>query len=213
MKTDDLITLLARDNPGVIVDDRTAPMRSLATVAAASLAVLVVFLTLAGPRAGLATGAIFAVVGLKLAVTLAAVAAGIVLARQLSRPVGSSATLLWLLSAAVLSGFGLWETAMLGTSGWQARMTGTNALYCLTMIPLISLLPLAGLLVALKARAPASPALAGAAAGLAAAGIGASVYALHCTEDSALFLAMWYSLAAGIVVALGALAGRRLLAW
>jgi hypothetical protein len=45
------------------------------------------------------------------------------------------------------------------------------------------------------------------------AGVGALLYATHCTDDSPLFVALWYGGATAIVVAIGALAGRRLLRW
>ena len=66
---------------------------------------------------------------------------------------------------------------------------------------------------ALRQGAPEHPALAGAAAGLLAGAIGAALYATHCPDDSPLFVAAWYSLAIGFVVALGAVAGARLLRW
>jgi len=86
-------------------------------------------------------------------------------------------------------------------------------LICLSMIPVLSLAHLAALLAALRAAAPPSPVLAGAAAGLLAAAGGAALYALHCFDDSPLFVATWYTLAAIPVVALGAVAGHRLLRW
>ena len=61
--------------------------------------------------------------------------------------------------------------------------------------------------------APASPALAGAGAGLLAAPAGAALYAFHCFDDSPLFVVTWYVLATIPVVILGAIAGHRLLRW
>ena len=45
------------------------------------------------------------------------------------------------------------------------------------------------------------------------AGVGALLYATHCPDDSPLFVAIWYGSATAIVVAIGALAGARLLRW
>jgi hypothetical protein len=90
---------------------------------------------------------------------------------------------------------------------------GTNWAICLTAIPLLSLAPLAALLVALRSAAPQSRARAGAAAGLLAAASGATLYAFHCFDDSPLFVATWYVLAAVPVVLLGIVLGRRLLRW
>jgi hypothetical protein len=60
---------------------------------------------------------------------------------------------------------------------------------------------LAALLWALRGLAPTRPALAGAAAGLAAGAVGALAYALHCPELSPTFVAVWYS--AGIAMEIG----------
>jgi len=57
------------------------------------------------------------------------------------------------------------------------------------------------------------PALTGALAGAASAGIAALLYASSCPDDSPLFVATWYPLATVVCVAVGALAGRRFLTW
>ncbi|MCC8951144.1 DUF1109 family protein, partial [Bradyrhizobium sp. Arg62] len=57
----------------------------------------------------------------------------------------------------------------------------------------------------------ARPAVAGAIAGLLSAGLAATVYASHCTDDSPLFVATWYTLATAIVASVGALMGNRAL--
>jgi hypothetical protein len=63
----------------------------------------------------------------------------------------------------------------------------------------------------LRRGAPSNPALAGALAGLLSAGLAATLYAAHCTDDSPLFVATWYTLATAAVAGIGALAGARLL--
>jgi len=65
----------------------------------------------------------------------------------------------------------------------------------------------------LRRAAPASPALAGAAAGFMAALSGATLYAFHCFDDSPLFVATWYSLAVLGMTAVGAWLGPKLLRW
>ena len=91
--------------------------------------------------------------------------------------------------------------------------SGTNWLICLSMVPILSFAPLAAILAVLRRGAPASPTLAGAAAGFLAAACGATLYAFHCFDDSPLFVATWYLLAAIPVVVIGAVAGSRLLRW
>ena len=94
---------------------------------------------------------------------------------------------------------------------WGSRMIGTHAQNCLTLIPLLSIGPLACILLALRKGASTRPGLAGAIAGLAASGIAATFYATNCTDDSPLFVVAWYPLAIGFVTLIGCLVGRRLL--
>jgi hypothetical protein len=105
------------------------------------------------------------------------------------------------------------ELASVPESAWRSRLVGSNAMICLPMVPILSLAPLGAALLILRRGAPASPTLAGAAAGLVAALSGASLYAFHCFDDSPLFVATWYTLAVLAMMAIGALAGRRLLRW
>jgi len=93
----------------------------------------------------------------------------------------------------------------------MTRLVGSNSRLCLTAIPLMSLPLLAAALFGLRHGAPTRPAIAGAIAGLLAAGLAATLYASHCTDDSPLFVATWYTIATVLVAAIGALAGSRLL--
>lgn len=111
-------------------------------------------------------------------------------------------------------GFGvLAEAVTTPPASWVARLVGHNAPYCLTLIPFLSAAPLACALHALQRGAPADPGLAGAVAGLLSGGVGATLYALHCTDDSPFFVVAWYSLAIAIVTLAGYVAGRRWLNW
>jgi hypothetical protein len=69
------------------------------------------------------------------------------------------------------------------------------------------------LLWAARGLAPTRPARTGAAVGWAAGGMGAAVYALHCPEMAAPFLAVWYVLGMALVAGLSSLAGSRVLRW
>jgi hypothetical protein len=80
-------------------------------------------------------------------------------------------------------------------------------------IPVLALAPLTAFMIALRNGAPDNPGLSGAVAGLASGAIAAAIYAWHCTDDSPLFVATWYTLAIAIVTAVGYFAGRRLLRW
>lgn len=107
----------------------------------------------------------------------------------------------------------LWTLARLPADAWGMALRGKTLVWCLTSIPVLSILPVAVLLRALRRGAPGHPALLGAVAGLAGGGGAAAAYALHCTEDSPLFYVTWYGLAILMVTALSALVGARLLRW
>ncbi len=105
------------------------------------------------------------------------------------------------------------ELASQPAAAWAGLAIGRNSLVCLTVIPLLSAVPLAFLLAVLRSGAPRRPGLAGAMAGLAAAGIAATFYAANCTDDSPLFVLLWYPVATAMVALAGAICGRRLLRW
>ncbi|HET9863158.1 MAG TPA: NrsF family protein [Steroidobacteraceae bacterium] len=120
--------------------------------------------------------------------------------------------LLWLPPALLLAGV-LLELLTQPPASWTAGVLGRNVTHCLAYIPLLSLAPAVVLLLALRRAAPARPGLAGVVTGLAAGGLGASLYALACPEDSPLFVAAWYSLAIALVTGVCYAAGRRWLRW
>ena len=94
-----------------------------------------------------------------------------------------------------------------------AMVWGQTWRTCAFNIALISVPVFVASLAALKSLAPTQPALAGAAAGAMSAGAGAAVYALHCPELAAPFLAVWYVMGMALPVVAGALVGRWLLRW
>jgi hypothetical protein len=105
------------------------------------------------------------------------------------------------------------ELFALPSDVWTATMIGRNSVVCLTYIPLIGLGPLAVFLWALRYSAPTNPARAGSVAGLLAGGIAAAFYAAQCTDDSPLFVAMWYTIAIAILAILGAVGASRFARW
>lgn len=96
---------------------------------------------------------------------------------------------------------------------WTTRLIGSNALNCMTLIPLLASGPLGMFIAALKTGAPARPGLSGAIAGLAASSIAAVFYATNCFDDSPLFVVTWYPLAIFVVVFAGYFAGKLHLQW
>ena len=96
---------------------------------------------------------------------------------------------------------------------WGRAALGGTARSCLVAVTLIALPLLGGALWALGRGASTRPRASGALAGLLAGAIAAAIYALHCTETSPLFYAIWYGLAILAVTGLGAVLGPRLLRW
>jgi hypothetical protein len=172
-------------------------------------------MTALGPRHDFAAAAHTMRFDLKFVDTLALLLPSVLLAARLLRPEARPGALIAALIApfVLLGGAVIVELVVTPADLWMTRLVGTNALHCLTLIPLMSIPPLAALIVAMRAGAPSHPALTGALAGAAAAGAAATIYATNCTDDSPLFVASWYPLATLVVVAAGALAGRKWLQW
>ncbi|HEY0911747.1 MAG TPA: DUF1109 domain-containing protein [Bradyrhizobium sp.] len=210
METDQLIRTLAADNT-----ERARPVGfvlALALVAAAPVSVVMFFATL-GVRPDVMTAMRNPFFDLKFAVTLALAISAIVLSLHLSRPEAllRGWALLLLVPAGILAAGIGGEMMMPQRLPMMTRLVGQNSRACMTAIPLMSLPLLAGALYGLRHGAPTRPAVAGAIAGLLSAGLAATLYASHCTDDSPLFVMTWYSIAAALVTALGALVGSRVL--
>ena len=95
----------------------------------------------------------------------------------------------------------------------MVRLIGSNAVNCMTLIPLLASGPLVIFITALKSGAPAHPGLSGAMAGLGAGTLAAVFYAMNCFDDSPLFVITWYPLALLAVVSTGYFAGLCFLRW
>ena len=147
---------------------------------------------------------------LKFVVTLALAGASLALVMRLVRPGAQISNWPWLLALPVvlLAGGIVADLMVPHASSWEARLVGSNSQVCLTAIPLMSVPLLIAALAGLRHGASTRPALTGAVAGLLAGGIAATLYASHCTDDSPLFVATWYTAALALVTAAGAFAGR-----
>lgn len=213
MKTENLIQALA-------VDARTPPVplgRTLSTWLLPGVVIAIgIYVVALGLRPHLLSlGAddprIFFKIGLMgLFVCLAAL-----LTLRLARPgakLRGVSLALMIVPFLLLLGIGF-ELVTVPEADWGRRLIGHNAMSCLQSIPLLALAPFCALLLALRDGAPSRPALAGAAAGLFAGAIGATLYATHCPDDSPFFVAAWYSIGIAIMTVAGALIGARLLRW
>jgi len=212
MKTDDLITALAADAQSV---SRPIGRTLTLAVAGGALGAMILFAVMLGLRPDIATAITSARFDFKFVITLSLLAASLGLIFNLARP--GSVPVVWLVALAavpVLLAVGsLAEMLTVPPADWGHRLMGSNSGMCVILIPMLSALPFAALLMALRQGAPSNPMLAGAVAGLVAAGIGATLYASHCTDDSPFFVCIWYVVAAGFMAMLGAAIGERFLRW
>jgi hypothetical protein len=210
MKTDDLISSLVADHPS-----RMLPvwMWLLAGLLAALPLSGALFMMSLGPRPDLATAIHSPFFDFKFVVTLALASAAAALSLHLSRPNASLHGWMWLLALPVgLLGIGVAaDFAVPQRVNWTGRLVGSSSVACMSAIPLFSVPFLIAALLMLRRGATTRPTLTGAVAGLMSAGLGAAIYAAHCMDDSPLFVATWYTLAAVFVALAGALLGRRLL--
>lgn len=212
MKTDQLIAALAADAKSTAMPiGRTL---SLAVAAGALVAVLIFFLD-AGPRPDLAASLSSPRFLFKCVLTLTLLVSAMGLVWHLARPGAVPTAWLFALAAvpAMLAVATSVELIVIPSASWESRALGMNSLVCLVLIPALSAAPLIAVILALRQGATTHPVLAGAAAGLLAAGIGATLYATHCQDDSPLFIAVWYVIATAIVTLVGAILGGRLLRW
>lgn len=212
MKTSQLIDALSAD--AGTPPARPAPAL-LAGVAVAIVLAAIGFALLLGPRAGILASLAEPRFVMKFVVTsLIATTAGLAV-MALGRPAASGgvARAFGAASVAALLLAVLTELAMTPSASWSARLFGQNWLFCIVMVPTISIGPLAILLLVMRRLAPAVPAGLGFAGGVLAGAIGATFYAAHCPDDSPLFVAVWYVTAIAIVGAVGAALGSRILRW
>lgn len=212
MDTESLIRTLSLD-----ARSRAWPLAAawrLALVPAALTAALVFFAAL-GPRPDIADAAHTARFLFKFVFTLALAASAFTLADRLSRPGAriGRAGLRLLAAPLFMAGAVLLELLATPSAEWLARLVGSNNLFCLLFIPLIGAGPLGIFLAVLRHGAPTRPRLAGAVCGLLAGGLAATFYALHCPDDSPLFVAVWYTIATALLTAAGAVLAPRVARW
>ena len=213
MRTEDLIKAIAADAKSI------EPPVARTLAAAVGVGALIAALALYGTF-GIRENFMDLIVSsprfiFKFILTLSVAIPAFVLVRDLARPDFSPGRHLWWLALApVVLAIGVaGELISLPADAWAANMVGHNAVFCLIVIPLLSLAPLAAVLYALHRGAPTHPVIAGAVGGLLSAGIAATIYAAHCPDDSPLFLAAWYTIGIVVITGLGALLGPRVLRW
>jgi hypothetical protein len=212
MKTDDLISAIVQDG---LLHRPSVAMRVTGALTAGGLVAGVLFVHMLGIRPDIANALQTWRFPTKVLITVVSFAAALWASAQLARPDADRRKALFALALpmallAVAMGCELLQSP---AATWAARAVGSNSRLCMMSILGLSLAPLAALLVALRTGAPSSPALSGAVAGLTAGGLGATLYAIHCFDDSPLFVALWYAPAVVLVALVGSGIGYRLLRW
>jgi|JI10StandDraft_1071094.scaffolds.fasta_scaffold28227_5 hypothetical protein len=213
MKTDELVALLARD--ATPVKRRAIPLRLSLFAVAAALAAFVILVPWLGIRPDLAEAVTGPVFWMKAVYTFGLGVAGFALAERFARP-GANARLGWIIVAVFaigIAGLAISQLMSIPPDQLNAALMGSSWDKCPWRILVLSLPGLAALLWTMRQFAPTRPVLGGAAAGLLAGGIAATVYGLHCQEVASPFVAIWYSLGIALSTLAGATLGSRLLRW
>jgi len=213
MKTDDLVALLST-NPEPV--DRGSVVRTLCVaLAAGSTIALGIALVGLGVRPDVMTAHALFFLAVKLLFAIAIVSLALVYLTRLARPGGERRTSSLLVATpfqviVVLAAISLWFAP---NSHWDRMIVGDQWLECLVSVPIIAIVPFAVSIWAVRRAAPTDLARTGAFAGLIAGGVSAMGYALHCTDDSLPFVAVWYGGTIVLCTLAGAALGPRLLRW
>ena len=212
MKTAELIAALAADTPVV----RPVPVvrRLLVACGVGALLAAIVLVAWLGLRP-LGEAIVTRAFWMKAGYTIALGLAGFLLVSRLARPGGRPG---WT-PLIVLAAFGLMlllsgmEIAHTEPSQMHSVWMGHTASVCSMRILALSVPVFIGCMVVMRQFAPTRLGLAGAAAGLLAGGVGATVYGLYCAESAATFVATWYTLGVAACAGVGAIVGSRALRW
>lgn len=213
MNTNDLIGLLASN--AAPVTPHAGARRTLWALAWSLPVAVALMLVVLGLNPTLASHVRQPMFWLKFLAPLCMALAGLALLGRLGRP-GMPTTRPWiayLLPVVVLWTVGAWSWLMAPAEARQALLYGLTWSVCPACIVMLSAPIFVAAFWVLRGMAPVHPRLAGAGAGALAGAAGATVYALHCPELGAPFMAVWYVLGMAVPVACGALLGPRLLRW
>lgn len=212
MRTDDLIAQLSTDLAPV----RTGAVARILMLAAglgiaASTALMLGHM---GLRYDFDTAIASFGLWMKVTYTFALAGFGFWLVERAGRPGADMMRPMALLALPVLA-IGLLAALQLSAPGadMHSMMMGNSSDVCAVNILLVAAPTLVAVFWALRQLAPTRLVLAGAGAGLFAGAAGATIYAFHCMEAAAPFIAIWYTLGIALTTAIGAALGRFLLRW
>lgn len=212
MRTDDLIADLS---------DRLEPVRYgaltrtlLGAVVLGLIGSAALMLSTIGLRHDFARAIVSFGMWTKLIYTFAIAVIGLSLVARAGRPGADLGPPVRILLLPVLA-IALLAAAQMLTPGadMAGLVLGHSSRVCAFLVTFTALPTLAATFWALRRMAPTRLTLAGLGAGLFAGAAGAFVYSFHCTEGSAPFIGIWYSLGIALTAGIGAFLGRNLLRW
>jgi hypothetical protein len=213
MKTDDLVAMLSTNVEPI---GRGLVGRTISIAVAAGAVIALGFTLVAlGIRADLTTTRAAVFLLLKVAFALAVIGVAIRYLTRLARPGAERgiSPLSIVVPFAAIALLGLISLGGAPSAHWNRMILGDEWLECLLSIPIIAIVPFAVTIFAVRRAAPTNLVRAGAVAGLIAGGVSAMAYALHCTDDSLPFVAVWYGGTIVLCTLAGAALGPRLLRW
>jgi hypothetical protein len=211
MKTQDLIRILAKDKTST----HAVHVTMAKTLVPAILMSLIVMWLVLGLRPDLAQAVFVPLSVTRFGFTIGLAVLALLMLLEVARPDHGPLWPRWPLGAlAVLAGM-LYAVTLFSTpsDAREMAMFGKTAMSCLSFIPVLAILPVTAIVWTLRQGATTTPRLASLLSGMAGGGVGAAIYALHCTEDNPLFYLTWYSLAVLLVTGLTTLIGPKLLRW
>lgn len=152
---------------------------------------------------------------LKFTYTLVIAILGLKLVERMGRPGTDAIWPLLLIAVPVLTLMSMMAMQMMPADDATRHvlLMGHSANVCSVLIAGLALPLFAGLFWSLRRLAPTRLTEAGAAAGLLAGSAAATIYAFHCTESTATFIAIWYTAGIALTTLMGAALGRFLLRW
>lgn len=213
MNTDKLIMMLST---GVEPVPQHLPERLLSKALLVGIAIsFILLLVFYGIRPDLKQISTTLPFWMKLGVPLANVVLGLVFIFALAHPGKLPKLDYWILiiPIAMLWTWAIWSWVNADPSQHAEMLWGETWRVCIKNIAVLAVPTAVATLLALRNLAPTRPALSGAIAGWLAGGVGASVYALHCPEMAAPFLAVWYVIGMLVPTAIMAWIGSRALRW
>jgi hypothetical protein len=169
-----------------------------------------------GPRPDLAGAVATPPFWLKFVFTGLLCLTGLRMAGRLARPDGEiprGATLAFAGVLCAMSAMAAAELLRAPEADYGRLVMGATSASCPWLIALLAIPVMAAILWAMRAMAPTRLTLAGTAAGLAAGGASAFIYAISCDESAMPFVLVWYGLGMALPTAAGAILGNRVLRW